>query len=203
MPFQSVPNCAEAVIKATVDGVNVFNVLNFWFPSGYGQSDIDNLASAVDDIWGTNILPHLHTSYLYAGTFVRGLANIVDLQGQDLTNAGAGAEGGDSFPNNVAFVLTLYTGHTGRSARGRMYIGGIPASKTATQNTLDATYAGILVTDMLGMITAALAVGWQMTVVSRQSLGAVRPVGINTVVSSIVARNLVLDSQRRRLPTGH
>jgi len=203
MPFQSVPQCAEAVIKATIDGKNVFNVLNFWSPGGYDQTDIDALADAVDTSWAANMLPLLHTSYEYSGTFVRGLEDIVDLESQSLGGAGAGAIGGDSFPNNVAFVITAYTGHSGRSARGRIYIGGVPASITATQNTVSGTFATNVVSAIDQVVLDALTAGWTYTIVSRVSLGAPRLVGINTKVTDIQARNLVLDSQRRRLPKGH
>jgi len=203
MPFQSVPECAEVVIKATVENLPVFNVLNFWKPGGYDIVDLDALTLAVDTAWSSYFLADLHTSYLYQGAFGKGLELINDIQSSSVAGAGAGSASGDGFPNNVAFVLTFRTGLTGRSARGRAYIGGIPASATTTNNTVFSSFAAAMVADMGQVKTAAVGAGWQLVVVSRITGGALRPLGVHNAVTSIVARNTELDSQRRRLPRGH
>jgi len=203
MPFQSVPSCASVAIEGVIDSQPIVNVLNFWRPAGYVQADIDQLGVDVDGAWSADMLPNLHSTYTYVQCAVRGLELIVDLQNINGAGTGPGGEGGDALPSNCAFVLTEYTGHSGRSARGRLYVPGIPASITATANTVTSVWA-VLVRDALRNIqTIAAGHGWQLTIVSRVSLGVKRPVGVNFPVVNIVARNLILDSQRNRLPVGH
>jgi len=203
LTFQSCPQIAVAVINGVLDTQPIANVLHFRKLTSITQGDIDNLATAVDTEWGANVLPHLHSTYAYVITNVRNLEFPSDLQGSSGAGAGAGGEGGDALPSNCAFVISLYSGLSGRSARGRTYIPAIPASKTATANTLDPTYVTTLVAGFATIKTLAATFGWDQCVLSRFSLGAARPTGIGYAIATIVARNDILDSQRNRLPAGH
>jgi hypothetical protein len=203
MPFQSVPNCAIAVVEGIIDSQPIANVLGFQTPTLYSQGDIDALSAAVDTEFAVNVLPLLHSTYTYVQTAVRGLTSPIDLQSINGTGTGPGGTGGDALPSNVAFCLTEYTGKSGRSARGRIYIPGIPASITATANTLSPTPATAFVTAYEAIFSTALTAGWTHVIISRVNNGAIREFGIGTPVTQIVHRNLILDSQRGRLPKGH
>jgi len=203
MAFQSVPNCAEAVIEATLGGKPIFNVLNFFILGGYEQADINALGAAVDQAVGDSWLPIWPTNLDYVQTHVRGLMNSIDLENVSTSNAGPGTGTGTALANNVAFCVTFRTGLTGRSARGRMYVGGIRAGYQATPTTFTSGIATDWVAAIGDVHAAAVLQGWTPVVVSRISGGIKRAEGIFNPIVSIDARNLDIDSQRGRLLADH
>jgi len=203
MPFQSVPNCAKVAIEGSLGSKQLVNVLHFKFAGTYGQSDIDALAQAVDNAVGSDYLPIITAGATYSQSVATGLENINDLTATDATNAGAGTSGGASLPNNVSFVVTLRTGLTGRSARGRFYCWPMGAGDLFSANTVTVALANQAVAFLQQVQLNAAAVNWALGIVSRRTLGAVRPTGVFFPVNDIAYRNLLTDSQRGRLPIGH
>jgi len=204
MPFQSAPDCASCAIEATLGSQTIANVLNFHKAGGYNQVDINNLASVIDNEVGANYLGLMNGNVVYSGTHVRGLANLNDIEALDSTSAGPGTASNPPLPANVSYCVTLRTFLTGRSARGRFF--AFPPGAGALQtspNLVTTTYSGQVVAMIQGFITAAAAVGWNMIVLSRFTGGAPRTTATFFLVTSVVARNLIMDSQRGRLPKGH
>lgn len=203
MTFQSVPDCAEVVIQGSIAGQGVANVVNFHQPGGYNQASIDALAAAADAWVGANYLPIFANSVTYLQCLVRGLQSVIDLTGTNGTNTGPGTLAGSGMPANATLCVTLRTGFTGRSARGRFYVWPFASSVLVTSQTVSPTYASNCAAALLQLRSDAQAIGWEMSIVSRRTLGALRPVGIATHVTSIVSRNDEVDSQRHRLLRGH
>jgi len=203
MPFQSVPFCVEAVIQMTIDTQPGNNVLGYRKLSGYTQTDVDNLATSLDTFCGSDLIPLLNVASHYDSVLVRGLENIIDFTSSAATSAGVGTAGSHPISNNIAFVVTRRTPLAGRSARGRLYMGGLDDSHLATANSVTTTYANAAVAYVNALDAAAVALGWEAVIISRFSLGAKRLVAIATpgVVNS--ARNVFIDSMRRRLVRGH
>lgn len=203
MPFQSIPDCAELVIRGTVDVKPVANVIGFHLPGGYNQTNIDDLATAGDAQVTAGYKPIMTAGMSYIGCDVRGLTSSVDLVATDASGAGAGGIGGAQLNNNVTLCITLRSGFSGRSARGRFYAFPTGAGELSAANLFVNTYGDALVAFLQDLQVAALAVGWHMAILSRRNLGALRPVGVSFDVTNIAYRNLISDSQRGRLPTGH
>lgn len=203
MTFQSAPEVAEAVIQGEAGGVNLANVLNFWLPGGYNQSNIDDLAAAVDVDAGSGYRPLLHGSCSYVATLVRGLESTIDLTAVAATGAGIGSASGDALPNNVSSCATLRTGFTGRSARGRFFAFPTGSGNVISDNVLATSYGTALVSFLNDIKADALAAGWHLVVLSRRNAGVIRPVATHLDVTNIAMRNLIVDSQRHRLPRGH
>jgi len=203
MPFQSVPNAAEAVILGTVAGQTIANVLGFQFPGAYTLTDLQALANVVDARVGSDYLPLVNSGITYVQTLVRGLTSVIDLSASENSNTGPGTASGTGVASNVTFCLTLRTGHTGRSARGRFYMWPPVATAFSAPDTLGNTYITAAEDFLDNVRTNAAAINWQMCIISRFSLGVKRTVGITTPVVSIEARNAISDSQRHRLPRGH
>lgn len=203
MTFQPAPNCVELVIRGTIGFKPVANVLNFWKPTTYNQTDVQDLADAADAQTAAHYLPIMGSGVAYSECFVRGLATIIDLSAANASSAGVGSAAGVNLPSNSAFVATLRTGFTGRSARGRFYAFPTGSGNQVDAATVSVGYANAVVTLITAYKTAAAALGFQLVVLSRQS-GGVRPaVATHLPVTLIEHRNLELDSQRRRLPQGH
>ena len=201
MAFQSVPDCAAAAISFTQAGKQMINRLTFAKAGGYDQTDIDNLAAAVDTVVGTTWLPLVNGSCHYDGVEVKGLADIVDLLAVNADSAGFGTASGNALPNNVTWAVRFTTGATGRSARGRMYVIGLPDAQVgATTSLVDVTFAGQWVSAILALGDAAALDGWLACVVSRFTGGAERTTGTYRIITTVSFFNRLSDSQRGRLP---
>ena len=203
MAFQSVPQCAKVAIEGISGSKQLANVLHFKFAGAYGQTDMDNLAQAVDNAVGSDYLPVITAGAQYVQTVATGLEFINDIQSVDVTSAGVGGISGAQLNNNVTLCVTIRTALTGRSARGRFYAWPTGASQLSAANTFSAGYGNALQAAVDQMKINAAGYGWTMVIVSRRTLGALRPVGVGFPVTSIAYRNLISDSQRGRLPIGH
>jgi len=202
MSFQSVPNCAEADIIFSANNVIVQNSVKFTFVGGgYDQSNIDDLAVAIDDWVSTSYLPIVSNQVSYLRTEVRGLEDEFDFFA--LEDAGA-ALGGQSFaplPNNVTFAVKFGSGLTGRSARGRAYMIGLYTAVPGTdENFAVDGYAAGAVAVWEALPTALVGTGWTHVIVSRFHDGAPRTTGIFFPVTTYSFVDKRLDSQRGRLP---
>jgi hypothetical protein len=203
MAFQSAPNMAEAVISGILAGEEVLLTPNFVFGgSAYAQLDIDALAEAVDDWYSFEILPLLSVQYLYVETRVRGLTSAVDLYGENGGGTGAGGVGTAAVPNNVAFAVKHTTGFTGRSARGRTFMTGFAQAslQAGDQTQLQAVYVTNLLAAWDTLETYLGSTGWAQIVLSRRTLGALRPVAVAYIVTAHSVTDFQVDTQKRRLP---
>lgn len=101
--------------------------------------------------------------------------------------------------NNVAFCLSLRTAKRGRSYRGRWYVGGF-TRLAVTDSAIPLSFANVLVGLMEDLQTAINAVGCTWCVLSKRNGGNPRTEGVLTPITAITFADLVVDSQRRRLP---
>jgi len=201
MPFQSAVNCAEARVIASVNSRPVSIGFNCEFISGaYSQADIDVLAETIDAGFALHILPRLSSSCVYNRTDVRGLTSAVDLFGTDNTNQGIGGVAAVPCPNNVAWVIKHLTGFTGRAARGRSYLFGLPFSILDTdEDTIDQADADAFV-DAFDTISALLdSEGWNHVVLHRYSAGAPLSTATIYTITSYAYTDLRVDTRRKRL----
>lgn len=205
MAFQSVPNTAQARVIFDLEGTQFSNTFFYEADAGYGQSDLDDLAVAVDSLAVPTLLNLLEDSVSYLRTDVTGLENINDLASSANAATGLGGQGGNRpMPLNVAFCITRRSGLTGRSARGRTYIGGLPATGTAFMSPgytlLSTAYAaGLLAAvDLFRSMTSSL-VAWQPVLVSRYTLGSKRPVGVTFNWTETTFDDRKVDTRRSRV----
>jgi len=199
MPFVPAPNCAEAVINWSGPGGLYANVLNFKFATAYDQGDIDALALAVDQAVGGAMLPVVGTVVTYVNTTVRGLTSSVDLEGVADVESAAGSASGTSMPPNVTYCLSLRTGLTGRSARGRFYTVGVTSSHLASAAAVSTTYRDNWIAALESVASQAGDDGWQWGVLSRQNNNVVLSTAVFREITDIIGVDLNLDSMRRRL----
>jgi hypothetical protein len=203
MPFQSVPNTVEIVIQGEISGQPIANVVGATRTGGYSQADIDLLATDVDAWVASDYLPLVSNSVTYNQTHVRGLNAIIDLESVDASGVGPGTASGSGMPANASFVVTLRTGRTGRSARGRFYMWPYSSAALQTSQTVTTVYANAAADALSNLLTTITGAGFQPVIISRRSLGAVRPVGITTPITQAQSRNVDVDSMRHRLLRGH
>lgn len=114
-----------------------------------------------------------------------------------------GTSTGSHMPNNVAWVVKFITETRGRSFRGRNYIPGL-TGESIEDNLMSTESADTIVTAYQDTFDDLDAAAYIPVVVSRYHLNAPRVAGVATPISSVTYTDLVVDSQRRRLPgRGH
>lgn len=199
MPFIPVPNAVTCIIKATLDGANIINNLSFnWTGGGsFLPADLTALGAAVNS-W-------IHAELVPFQTNILGYLSI-DVVDQT-TNPGMiyteilgydGSLSSTAVPNQVAMTVTLQTGVTGRSNRGRFYVAGLPTSALQDQRNWKATEVANLDGAFAALPGSLGALTWNHGVISRYHNGAPRSPGIINDVATYRA-NGPLTTQRRRL----
>jgi hypothetical protein len=113
----------------------------------------------------------------------------------------AGTGTGDLLPPQTALCITLRTASAGARFRGRVYLPGYTEGNNTATGTLSA--AGSSVSFVTAIQSALIASSLNLGVIHRPT-AAPLPVtsGFITTVTSIVARDLVWDTQRRRAVPG-
>jgi len=201
MAFQSVAGVAEVVVRGLVNGQTITNTFYGNYGGTYGQAAITALAAAMDSWVDVELLPLLSSSYSYVECVSKGLENINDYTDSVATSAGPGAVGVDPFPNNVALAISRRSGLTGRSARGRVYIGGLPESILSGGEDYFVTASVNAFVDALNEVRTYMdAADWQEVIVSRWLAGVKRTEGVFFSVTDYVAVDTRVDSRRDRLP---
>lgn len=163
-----------------------------------------------------------HSSVALAAVGVRDLRNANLTEFLDQSAAVPGTATGDVLPRSVAFCVTLRTALSGKSFRGRCYLGGFAEPDNDTDGTASSAIvtAGPAFVAAIGsaMTSNAMALGvlsrpaepYDVTTVIHHNDGTTetkvkhhngRP-GQVTRVTLIQARNDIWDSQRRRTTPG-
>lgn len=203
MAFQPVPDTVEIQARYTLGGESLMNTYHAEKPGGYSQADIDALANVIDSIAVPTLLADQSVHINYVETYVRGLAALNDIDSLNSANAGLGGQAVQSLTATTAFCVQKLTGMTGRSARGRVYVAGVPVSylETGGPNVgLITTSAAAALKDGVDYFRQTIAAlsTWVPVIVSRRSGGAQRATGVTFewITTSYVDR--VLDQRRSR-----
>ena len=113
-----------------------------------------------------------------------------------------GAYGGPPLPMNVCLAIKRFTNMLGRSGRGRVYFPIWNENMLAGASAVGAAVSGTIITQLEAFqaaIESALTPA-VLVVISTETLGSPRPVGITNPITGWAATDQVVDSQRRRLP---
>lgn len=205
-----IPNAFQCrMIWTLANGRTVFNVLHGIVSAGVvadtalAQAIYASLiASASWTAWKALI----NTGNSLAGIDLRDLrtANMPLVQSTGAAVAGTGA--GGAIPPGDAFCVTLRTAGAGRSFRGRVYLPGLDFSALAAGGVAAAGTMTAAVNFITALQTAMNASGVEMAVANPQRAAYTSPKGTVHVaraaamqpVTGIVARNNIMDHQRRR-----
>jgi len=178
---------AKAVTIFT-HGTDVFTNTYWFYKFGWESSDILALATALDTCVNGAWETYLSNQVSYTATRAYGMQTVADPVYLIGTGGGAGGVTGDAVPLNAPLCVTLRTGARGRSARGRIYLSGIPEVNWngASYDTTIQTH----VTDFMhAIMTNTAAIGWQWSVVSFQENGVKRSTGLVRAVTSYEVRD--------------
>lgn len=197
--FQRVPNSVAIEFRYEATGTPFVNIVYAEYPLGYDATDLDNLADAMETWAETGLITVLSSEVSYTGVTVTGLNAQNDLQATRQPAAPvAGGQAVGSCPLNVAFAVKFTAGLTGRSTRGRNYVGGIPEN-VAGRTTVTAIWADSVVNQYELMKAAIFGMGWTMVIVSRYTNGLKRIEAETFPVVTISYTDTQIDTRRKRL----
>jgi len=186
-------------IRFTWNGQLVENRLHFRHATSPepGFAELDALCNTVLARVVADWLPLMSTTVslreVYAETY-----NGAGSLGFSLLGSGTGSASGNGMPGNASFCLSLRSGNVGRSRRGRMYtIGMVEAHQDS--GVVTSTYRNAWLAALSALIAAALGDDWILCIASFISGGAPRASGFLTDVTTVIAIDDFVDSQRRRL----
>ena len=163
----------------------------YWFTKFmWENSDLTNLAVAIDSTIHDTWITHLSNDVNYDFTRVYGMRTVADPVVVSAAGAGAGGQSDDMMPLDDALVATLRTGNRGRSARGRLYISGLGKAQFT-----NGQFVSGAVTDLDAMLSyimsSTAALGWTWCVVSFQENGVVRSSGLARPVTAYEVRSRI------------
>lgn len=112
-----------------------------------------------------------------------------------------GVVASDSLPNEVSYCVSLRSGWTGRSARGRWYVLAVALNQRLGENRVTSTFRTAITGALQDLIDDTDAAGNALVVVSYTNNGAPRVGGpVYFKYLTATTSDDVLDSQRRRKP---
>jgi len=163
-------------------------------------ADLAALQTRLQDWINTSYRTLLPTDVTFTGLKLTSQQSINDIQLQTAL-ALAGTVAAPSAPNETTYCVSLRTGVSGRSARGRFYWLGLAVANIATQNRVGALFRTNVTASVQTLIGAIAADGYQWSIVSYISNGVPRPGGpVYFPVLTATTTDDIVDSQRRRRP---
>lgn len=199
MAFQPAEDAAEVIVHWSMFGQELINTFYGHKVGGYVQADIDALAAAVDAWVDASLLPTLSSSIRYMGTTVRGLSSAIDLEAENNDSTGDGAGGASTSPTSKALSIKRRSAFTGRGARGRIFLAGIPDASMTTPNVVNSGFIATIESELNALQTAMASVDWVEVIVHRVAGGATLPAAVLFTVVEYICVNGAIDSMRRRL----
>jgi hypothetical protein len=199
MAFIPASAVAEIEMRASLYTERVENTLYFKKDTGsIDQTALDALTNFMDEEWNTAWKPILQAQYTFREVYGTDLTSATSFVSTNVDHAGVtGSAEGVASPGSVAFCVSFRTGNRGRSGRGRNYWTSVPTSQI-TGNFLSPTYRNLILAVYNRLILTPPS-GWTWGVLSRFHSGAARVAGLFQPITTVVAVDDALDSQRRRL----
>jgi len=203
MAFQPCPLTAEVRIQATLNGQQVENVFHCLVSATPTSGDLDTIRDTFQT-WVEGEYASINSSNVAFNQIVVTDLN-VEGGGQSIVTFVPTVPGDVESAvktNQDTLAVSLRTGHSGRSFRGRSYILGVPTSDYAgdNPNMVSNAYADLVVPAYQGLIDALSIAGFPLAVLSRFHDHAPRANGLSTEITTVTLVNQIVDSQNRRLP---
>lgn len=201
MPFVPVPATVKVSLFYTYNGVQCMNRLHVSTPASLPDaSTCQTLATAFANWWLGN------AQALVPPTCALRLVEAVSIAEQNGPSAtfssglpAAGTHAINAMPGNVTLAVSLRTGLTGRSARGRWYWVGLAEDQVSENNVVAGTAASITAA-MDNLLTTIVGLTSTPVIVSYRSNGVPRPGGpVKFIINDALLVDTRVDSQRGRL----
>jgi hypothetical protein len=200
-----VPNAAQMRLIWSLSGqlyaLNVMGVVN---AGGIAitQALTNSVGSAIKSALASSTHnANLSTTVSLSNIGLRDIRTANQSEFVDTGGAVAGTSAGDLLPPQVALCITLRTALAGASFRGRVYLPGFSELTNAAAGVISFTTAPVAF--VVAIKAALIANALDLGVISRPDpLATPARAGQINVVTAIVARDAVWDTQRRRAVPG-
>lgn len=200
-----VPNAAQLrliwSLSGTLYALNVIGVVNAGSVA-ITQALTNTIGTAIKAMFTSSTLgAQIGTAVALANIGLRDIRTANTAEFLDSGGPVAGTLAGDLLPPQTALCITLRTAQAGRSFRGRVYLPGF--GEGVNTATGAASGGGASIAFVSGVKTNLITSGLDLGVLSRPAPDAIPPrAGFITTVTSVVCRDLVWDTQRRRAIPG-
>lgn len=200
MPFIPLTDgCRVAITYENTSGNQAVNVL--WFADLEGGPTNARIEQLVDIVraWLVSDWADVAVADWSAVKIEgRGWNSVEDVY--DVDNASTpGTLTGAAMPSEVTIAVSLRTGLTGRSRRGRVYHVGI-GETNIIGDLISEAYQTNIETAYANLITAASAADFSWVVASFVTGGAPRAIGSAATIQEVLIVDRIVDSQRKRKP---
>lgn len=200
-PHDFIPavNTAKAEMRLESAGQRVLNILHFQKVAGWDSAGLVALAQALEDAWVANIKPLVPATVTLREVYVRDI-EVEEGVEHTLPSLEAGTAEQLLLPNNVTIALSLRTGFSGRSNRGRVYWVGLTENQVVNSTLEVGAQASILGAFQDFISDASAETSSSLVVVSYCEDNQWRTNAQVTEVTNITLTDPTTDSMRRRLP---
>jgi len=201
MTLPVAPTIIKCSLFQTLNGQPIMNRFHVKVgATNPSAAECNAVAVAVANWWAGNVQDLVGDQLSLREVHAQSLAEVNGPQATFSTGLpAAGALTSPTLPGNVAFCVSLRSGLTGRSARGRWYWGGLTESQVS-QNQVDGGTATSIVAAIDNLISTIEGIAALPVIVSYYSGGIVRPGGpVYFVITDALAVDTTVDSQRGRL----
>lgn len=188
--------------SGALHALNVMGVVNAGSVA-ITQALTNTIGTAIKSALTTSALgAQLSDSFALATVGLRDIRTAAQSEFLDAAGPTAGTGAATEYlPPQTALCITLRTAGAGASYRGRVYLNGYVEGVNVGQGTISSTVASVAF--VAGIKSALQANGLDLGVISRPApLAVPARAGFISVVTSIVARDSVWDTQRRRAIPG-
>ncbi len=195
----SVGEIYQVTYQSTLQGQTFENVIHFRERTG-ASTPAQIITSA--NQFMTFMASIVCTTQTFTSIIVKQMTPLAFDETINIPTTASGVVSAPALPNMVAMVFTKRTGTAGKTHRGRIYIGGIPAGFTVDQNRLNGTGAaatGTFTSNVMGAYGAAGTDAHLQIGVYSRTIGGSHPftvAGWQALTS--LDTQLIFGSQRRR-----
>lgn len=202
MPFVPNANVAMVELRYLWDSQRVENTLYFDRGSAPNLTQMGELAALLATWWTTHLAPLTSDQVSLQEVVVTSMeSETAPSLVYTFSLPEPGTATSPSLPNNTSIAIKFNTAGRGRSARGRNYVVGL-VENVVTNNAVSPIHAAAVQAAYLElfMLLGDMTSPWTWVVYSRFADGDPRATGLAQAVTSVSFSDLVIDSQRRRLP---
>jgi len=188
----------KAEIRFTWNGQLVENVMHFRNTIDQpSPADMEVLGNLIADTVNPDWLSVMTSTVTFREVYIEDYAGSIS-QSATVAGLGSGAVTGDSMPGGTTFCLSLRTGFVGRARRGRIYTIGMNEGQQSG-GVVTSGYRNAWITNIQQLMLAVGTTNWELVVVSFMLNGLPRDEPLVTPVTTVLAVDDFVDSQRRRL----
>lgn len=197
MALGIVPNGIKVELNAIQNGIPIVNRMYVTQSTPVGSGDLDD--TIVKFLAFFNEYKALcHPTYVLQNITATDVSVANGTQTIfPLTTSNIGTGTGAAMAANAAMVASLRTNFTGRSFRGRFYLGGLNDGVQQDAQNVKVASAGAFAGFVVNLIDTLGTINKTLVVVSNYASGVVRVVALATEIINIIV-DTKIDSQRRR-----